>query len=329
MENRRWSPGSLVGVTLAIAVLALVVGSIFVLPEVVVDRDLDAPRSVLGPAERLKAVNDVRTTLLQGLAGLFFLITAYFTGRQIKISRQQLRVSEDQQIAERFTRAVDQLGSTTRDVRIGGIYALEGIGRDRARDFDVIAEILAAVVREHAPLLDPNVPSRKQKPDADVQAVLTVLGRRSSASDRRVDLSHTDLTGANLRDARLDKALLTVARLANADLSRAKLNGAVLVGVDLRKARLENAELRNSRLIDARLDGARAAGADMRQAILTGSRVTGARLVKVRFEGATLTGVNLPDARHGDLGHDALTVWPAGFDPGGAELPPAAFSPGS
>jgi len=338
VSPRDWSPRSLVGPALAAAVLVILLGCILTFPGYLVDRDLGASETLV-PAQRLKAVNDVRTTLLQGLAGLFFLVTAFYTGRQLKISRQQLRVSEDQQIAERFTRAVDQLGSKTRDVRIGGIYALEGIGRDRVRDFEVIAEILAAVVRERVPLVDRSVASAKTKPDADVQAALTVLGRRSGGYARRLDLSQTDLTGAdlsqadlrgaNLRGARLDNAVLNGARLMNADLSKAQLNGARLVGADLHKARLEDAELRRSRLVDARLDGAKAARADMREALLTNSSVTGARLIKVRLEGAKLKGVNLSEARHGDLTYDKQTVWPTGFEPpiGDEPAPSVAHPP--
>src|SRR6516164_8690295 len=37
-------------------------------------------------------------------------------------------------MTDRYTRAIEQLGSKELDVRIGGIYALERIARDSARD---------------------------------------------------------------------------------------------------------------------------------------------------------------------------------------------------
>jgi hypothetical protein len=56
-----------------------------------------------GSLEGLKAQNEVRTTLLQGLGGVALLMGAYFTYRQ-------LHTAWEGQITERFTRAIDQLG---------------------------------------------------------------------------------------------------------------------------------------------------------------------------------------------------------------------------
>lgn len=77
--------------------------------------------------DRLKLQNDARTTLLQGLGGAVLLVGAYFTYRQLRISREG-------QITERFTRAVDQLGSKSKDVQLGGIYALQQISRSSPED---------------------------------------------------------------------------------------------------------------------------------------------------------------------------------------------------
>jgi len=54
------------------------------------------------------------------------------------------------QVTERFTRAIDQLGSEKLDVRIGAVYALEQIARDSAELHWPITEVLKAYLREHA-----------------------------------------------------------------------------------------------------------------------------------------------------------------------------------
>jgi hypothetical protein len=99
---------------------------------------------------RLKLQNDVRTTLLQGLGGLAVLAGVFFTYRKAQTGRRQLEVAQQGQVTERFTRAIDQLGNTNLDVRLGGIYALERIANDSPQDRATVAEVLTAFVRGHA-----------------------------------------------------------------------------------------------------------------------------------------------------------------------------------
>src|SRR5580692_4971184 len=47
---------------------------------------------------------------------------------------QQLELALSSQMTDRFTKAIDQLGSPNKAVRIGGIFALERIARDSLRD---------------------------------------------------------------------------------------------------------------------------------------------------------------------------------------------------
>src|SRR4029453_12015946 len=103
-----------------------------------------AQRTFDKPSEELKAQNDVRTTLLQALAGGVLLLGAYLTYRQLRVSREG-------QLTDRYTKAVDQLGSDHLDVRVGGIYALERIARDSPPDRATIEEVLTAYLRGHAP----------------------------------------------------------------------------------------------------------------------------------------------------------------------------------
>ncbi len=168
--------------------------------------------------DRLELQNDARTTLLQGLGGAVLLLGADFTYRQLRISReqllhtveasrQQLRVTQEGQITERFTRAVDQLGSESLDVQLGGIYALQQIGGSSPEERGAIYEILAAYVRVHSPWADPHdvapvdvgaIP-RLREHQPGVQAAMLALGRRAAGSGD-VPLG---LMGADLRRLRL------------------------------------------------------------------------------------------------------------------------------
>ncbi|MFD9395965.1 hypothetical protein ACFWBB_36070 [Streptomyces sp. NPDC060000] len=89
--------------------LAVLGAVLLVLPGVVVDHDL-AGASVAAQ-DRLKAVNDVRTTLLQAVGGMVVLFGAYATWRQLRVSQDGLRATQEGYVTDRFSRAVDQLGS--------------------------------------------------------------------------------------------------------------------------------------------------------------------------------------------------------------------------
>jgi hypothetical protein len=60
--------------------------------------------------------------LLQGIGGTVLLLGAYFTYRQLQTARDQLQIAQEGQITERFSRAIEQLGSDKEDVQLGGIY---------------------------------------------------------------------------------------------------------------------------------------------------------------------------------------------------------------
>ena len=65
-----------------------------------------------------------RLTSLASLATVGVAIAALLHTSQA--NGEQVRLTEQGQVTDRFTRAVDQLGSDKQDVRLGGIYAWPG-----------------------------------------------------------------------------------------------------------------------------------------------------------------------------------------------------------
>jgi len=84
-----------------------------------------------------------RGRLLTLGAGLFAAGALVFTVRNFTLSREG-------QVADRYTKAITQLGDETLNVRIGGIYALERVARDSAKDHPTVMEVLAAFIRARA-----------------------------------------------------------------------------------------------------------------------------------------------------------------------------------
>jgi uncharacterized protein YjbI with pentapeptide repeats len=258
---------------------------------------------------RLQAARDVaRGRLLTLGAGLFAAGALIFTARNTTLSRRTLELAEQGQVTDRYTKAIEQLGSNTIDITIGGIYALERIARDSPRDHRTIMEVLAAYIREHSREQWPisgeesgaELPERTTRPD--VQAAVTVIGRRDITHDSgQIDLANVNLSGADLRGAELAHANLIRANLtrvsaAQTNLADANLPGANLTEVDLSGANLSGANLPGANLPRAFMPGADLHGAHLQRADLTSATLTAAVLTGAHLRGTNLTDANLTSA---------------------------------
>ncbi|MFE9905653.1 pentapeptide repeat-containing protein [Streptomyces achromogenes] len=226
--------------------------------------------------------------------------------------RQELGVTREGQITDRYTKAVENLGNDTMDVRLGGIYALQRIMQDSPpppRDHPTIADVLATYIRIHAS----EPPKKGETAPADVQAALTVLAYRDTSRDGyfRLDLRGTHLAGitlvprqstssGKLVGASLAGAELTGADLRHADLTGANLSTANLLGADLREATLDEADLHQANLPCADLTGAELLGTDLRGAGLTGINLKDANLDSADLRHTDLSEVVLNDTELGD-----------------------------
>jgi hypothetical protein len=237
-------------------------------------------------------------TVIVGIAGFW---------ASVRNTNKLAGLTEQGQLTDRYSKAVGQLGSEKLDVRIGGIYALERIARDSPRDHPTIMEVLSAFIREHSheqwPPAEPGAEPTGRTTRPDVQAAVTVIGRRTVRYDSQpvnlqeaelegADLTGADLTGADLHGARLTGAYFKGAHLDSAHLSDAVLWGAQFNGADLSGADLLYANLNHASLIRARLNGADLTGAHLENANLDGADLTGADL-----EGAYVDGVYWPADR--------------------------------
>ena len=208
-------------------------------------------------------LSKIWTIVAQVLAGVVLAVGAVATWRNLQVAQDNLRLTQDRldvdreaQITNRFTQAIGHLGAVLNnwqpnlEIRVGGIYALGRIASDSPRDYLTIIELLTDYVRHNVPGAPGTSKGEKAigapgkpKPPADVQAALTVLGRRRTpahvAEPGPLDLHGLDLSGADLVEAGLRCARVEGSRLDWADLTHADLRGA-----NLERAHLRNAQLR-------------------------------------------------------------------------------------
>lgn len=257
--------------------------------------------------EKTDAVNTTRQILLAAAGGTAVLVGLGFTARTYYLSKRG-------QLTDRYTKAIAQLASDKIAERLGGIYALEHLIRESEADHATVVAVLAAFIRENAAIISPEAPGERDatslaepskpetqqsepRPATDVQAALTVLGRRPARPEPNViDLSNVDLRGSDLRWARLERVRLDQTWLQYANLSSANLKGAFLRRAQFQHAWLVDAQLKHADLIDAQLEQANLGGAQMRKADLRRAQLRRAHLRRADLTSASLSGACLEDA---------------------------------
>jgi len=249
---RLWKVTS--GIVLSLAIVIGLVVAVQIIPEWQVNRAgvRSAPvktEATATAAEVANLQNEMRKTVLQVLGGLFAIFALYLTFRRVKVAEQG-------HITDRFTKAIEQLGALTAKgepnvgVRLGAIYALERIAQDSPRDHWTIMEVLTAYVRQNAPA-PAQVPTKKHTKDAiakgpatEIQAILTVLGRRKRDRGREHEGQYLDLSSSNLRGANISSAHMEGANFYETHLEGAHFWSAHVEGAGFDRAHVEGASFR-------------------------------------------------------------------------------------
>ena len=250
---------------------------------------------LLWQLEQVALVQIIITASVGGLGLYVGLRQLRATEKSTSVAQANVRVAQEGHLTEGFTQAIEHLGSDKIEIRVGGIYALERIAKDSEKDHGPIMEVLTAYVRERAPRREENT---DEPPPADIQAILTVFGRRKTTGPYRrigggsveggvpgqwqtsgkgrgpdsLDLNHTHLVGAELISADLTTANLAGANLSGATLVGANLTMATLAGANLYEAKLYEADLTMADLNAADLSGANLDAAELILAALTGAK---------------------------------------------------------
>ncbi|MFZ0743776.1 MAG: pentapeptide repeat-containing protein [Terracidiphilus sp.] len=293
---RRWA-----SFVFLLAILVGLVAAVQIVPEWQVKRvgsesTSANPNWKMSVADVATLQNEMRKTFIQVVGGAFALFALYLTYRRVKVTEQG-------HITDRYTKAIEQLGAMTAEnkpnieVRLGAIYSLERIAIDSARDHWTIMEVLTAYLRQNAPAPkeqpseEENVEAIASGPSTEIQAVLTVLGRRPRGGGRernfyrvhRLDLRHSDFRGAHFEWAHLEGARF--------DDSHAE--GAHFFHAYVRDARFGRTNIRRANFLGARAEGASFYRSDVREAHFDLAYLEGAMFDTANLEGTSFDGAHL------------------------------------
>jgi uncharacterized protein YjbI with pentapeptide repeats len=269
---------------------------------------LATPAKSLRGAEKVNATNSTRQVLLTAVGGIALIAGLAFTARTYQLTRRG-------QLSDRYNKGIGLLASEKLTERLGGIYALEQVMRESEEEHETVVHVLAAFIRDRSPRKEApatdtadaapveaatgrqNLLPTKSGPPADVQAAVTVIGRRPKRFElHRIDLRGVDLSHVQLAYSRLDEVLFMNAVLVGVDFFRANLSKAVLAGADLRDATLEEANLAGSHLDNANLNRASVGKANLRNAHLGFSTWVSASLMGSDLRNARMYQCDLTSA---------------------------------
>ena len=233
--------------------------------------------------ELIVAENSIRTSMIQGIGGILVAITAY-------VGYLNYRALLDKNAADRFSKAVEQLGNDNIHVRLGGIYALEQIAKDAEEKYYwSVMETLTAYVREKSPApKEPTDPDDIPPLETDIKAVMTVISRRKYSYGALAEPYRLDLKKVDLRGLKLPK---------KANLSGIQFFSSNLQGVWLGEVNLEQTRFHEAKLQQAWLRESHFCGSEFIEANLCQANLVGAKLTNTDFGGADLSKVDLLDAQ--------------------------------
>lgn len=260
-----------------------------------------------------------RSAITQAFGGLALIATLAITAYQVNETRRSsedtLRLAEQGQLSERFSRAVEQLGATNADgspaidIRMGALFSLLRIGVDSKENAQPAFLFVATYVRNNY-RRPKNLPGhgcddfQPPRPDVAIALAFVLPAVAEALPEDMGEPPLRGLRGTDLRGLGVDGLVLT------------RLN---LTGIKFRVAQLKDADFSESNLFDATFERACLKGADFRQAVLLSAVLRGANLQDANLQGAKLREANLVDA---DLSGARLDV----ADLRGADLRGARLS---
>jgi len=189
----------------------------------------------------------------------------------IKKQGQQIQLAVKSQIDERFSNAIEHLGSDKEPVLLGGIAELHQTAKENSKDYAEVAfNILCSYIRSNTNVY------KKNADDFNATAIQTIInylfkpsgGIENPYKNLKADLGHSNLLGVDLNDCdftgadfsfslmpSMENVILDYANIGSADFSVATLKN-----VSLKNARVFHARFRLSNLTDVSFEGCKDVG---------------------------------------------------------------------
>lgn len=147
------------------------------------------------------AVDAVRGRALAVATGLAALLAVYYTARNADTARRTFQLGERGHDTDRYSKAVEQLGSDQAPVRLGGLYTLEQLAQNNPALRQRIVDVIAAYLRMPytPPKDDDHEDARPAVPRAAIGGRADQARGRDPHEERQVRLTAQRILIAHLR----------------------------------------------------------------------------------------------------------------------------------
>ncbi|MFI7640623.1 pentapeptide repeat-containing protein [Nonomuraea sp. NPDC049400] len=131
------------------------------------------PPNELTAKDWAAALASVRGNVLAVATGLAALLAVFYTARNADTARRTFQLGEHGHDTDRFSKAVEQLGSSQAPVRLGGLYALEQLAQNNPGLRQTVVDVVCAYLRM------PWTPPRKEDRQEQIRAAQRASRTRS------------------------------------------------------------------------------------------------------------------------------------------------------
>lgn len=240
--------------------------------------------------KKITLENELRKTIAQIIGGILVLIGLGFTYEQISTTKDTINISQERLKTDRYSKAIDQLGSDKSQVRLGGIFALEKISESSPDYASVINKVLATYIRQKSNMHDSTI-------FEELQAAIDII----SYKDNHKNYERDSIYEVNISNVILCRFDFNNSILKNAKMIASDFSGSNFVSANLTRVTAYGANFFKTNLTNANLSGSNFYGGNFEQAIFSGSILKNANfqladLKEADFSNCDLSGVDLTDA---------------------------------
>ena len=227
---------------------------------------------------------------------------------QVSQQREQINIQIKQRVDERFTTAVNLLGSSETSARTGAIYSLFHLALDEEKYRKEIAQILCSHVRSKTEEKERYQKDHKDRPSNEIQTTIDLLFKENGLYHKfnkelaQADLSYAFLVKANFQDAECQGADFSHAECLGAIFSDAKCQGADFKyikcqGAHFFDAKCKGADFAHAECQGANFDYAKCQGANFFDAKCQEVSFLETQCQKAIFSGANCQGAIFSDTK--------------------------------